>query len=175
MRLLAALVCALALPAIGASTFTCTPSNNSILFGTYNSFSTTLLDSSANFVVTCVDTGGKPSQSTTLNWKATLSNQTLRQMAPSAGTDRLNYQIYTDANRSAPWGDGTGGTSTVTGVLNVPGSSSTTTLPITYYGRITPVGQDVSATASGSAPTNYSQVLTITVTCTDNRGRAVTC
>lgn len=155
------MLCATLLPAAAFGAVTCTPSNNSILFGTYDPFSVSTLDSTATFIITCVNTANQA----TINYTATLSGQALRQLAPTAGADRLNYNLYTDPNRTTIWGNGTGGTATFTGTLTVPKKSSVGSPPITYYGRIS-AGQDVSATASGSAPSTYSQSLTITVTCT---------
>lgn len=145
---------------MAAQTVTCTPTNNQILFGTYNPLGTSVLDSTATFIITCVNAGN----ATTVSYTATLSNQTLRQLAPTAGSDRINYDVYIDSTRATVWGDGTGGTGTLTGSITVPKKSSASTPPLTYYGRIT-AGQDVSATSGGSAPTSYSQTLTITVTC----------
>lgn len=160
----ACLLLAAACAAHAAQTFRCVPSNNSILFGGYNPLSGTNLDSTATFIVSCTDTGGNKTKTTNIDWTATLSSPALRQLAPPSGTDRLNYNLYVDSQRSAPWGDGTNGTSTITGTLVVPGSATATSSPLTYYGRIG-LGQDVSATSPAPSPTTYQQSLTITVTC----------
>ena len=72
----------------------------------------------------------------------------LRKM--SSGADTLNYQLYTDSQRTAIWGDGTAGTT----VSNQTGSGSAQT--ITVYGRI-PTGQTPPV---GS----YTDTITVTVT-----------
>ena len=149
------------------SSFSCVPSNNSILFGTYDPLLNSVLDSTGTFIVSCTDSGSKPSKSTTLVYSVALSNAALRQMAPTQGTstDRLNYDIFTNATRSIPWGDGTTGV-VITGSLSVPGQSTVSSAPIAYYGRIS-APQDVSATSPPfAAPTTYSQSLTMTVRCT---------
>ena len=78
------------------------------------------------------------------------------------GANRLNYNLYTDVARTTTvWGDGTGGTGTVT-ALPVQGNgrflnpNATRTFSLTAYGRI-PAGQSV---ASGS----YSDMITVTIT-----------
>ena len=58
-----------------------------------------------------------------------------RQLAQTAGTGRLNYNIYKDGGYSNLWGDGTAGTTT----LMVNTTAKTTSVPI--YGKIDP-GQD---------------------------------
>lgn len=149
------------------SSFSCVPSNNSILFGTFNPLLNSVLDSTGTFIVSCTDSGGKANKNTTVNYSVALSSATLRQMAPTQGTstDRLNYDIFTNTTRSIQWGDGTTGV-VITGSLSVPGLSTVSSPPITYYGRIS-APQDVSAVSPPfAAPTTYSQALTMTVTCT---------
>ena len=67
---------------------------------------------------------------------ATSNSIANRQMAQTAGSGRLNYNIYKDGGYSALWGDGTAGTSAL--VVNT--SKKNTSVPI--YGKIDP-GQDV--------------------------------
>ena len=155
-----------------AAAITCTPTNNTIVFGNYDPLGGAVLDGTGSFQITCVDVGG-PGGGTTLNWFAAASGAT-RQMAPPSGTDRLNYQLYTNSGRTTVWGDGTGGTARLTGTLFVGRNSSATTAPISYFGRITG-SQDVSAASPGPASTTYSQSLTITVTCTRTNGTALAC
>jgi spore coat protein U-like protein len=76
---------------------------------------------------------------------------TTRQLAGS-GTNRLNYNLYTDSARTAVWGDATGSSETVEGT----GAGLATPIANTVYGRI-PAGQDV-------APDTYSSTITVTVT-----------
>ncbi len=56
-----------------------------------------------------------------------------RQMRAATGTDRLNYYLFTDASRTVIWGDGTGGTSTVTNIMtrNTPWNA-------TIFGMVPP-------------------------------------
>ena len=166
-----AVVCLLAWGCAHAA-ITCTPTNNSIVFGAYDPLGGAVLDGTGSFAITCLDVNG-PGAGTTLNWTATLSGAGTRQLAPPSGSDRLNYEIYTDTNRSAVWSTGTG-TSVFTGTLSVAKNSSVTTGAITYYGRITG-NQDVSAASPGPSSTTYSKALTITVTCVKSNGQAMTC
>jgi Spore Coat Protein U domain. len=157
------------------SSYRCTPSNNTILFGTFDPLPNTVLDSTGTFIVTCTDSGGNANKTTTVDYTVALSNAVLRQMAPSAGTgtDRLNYDIYTNTLRNNQWGDGTTG-SVIAGSLTIPGKSTVTSTGINYYGRIS-APQDVSAISPPfAAPTTYSQALTMTVSCSVG-GTPVTC
>jgi spore coat protein U-like protein len=71
-------------------------------------------------------------------------------MRHDGGSDRLAYNFYADPGGAAVWGDGSGGTVTMSArvMKNTPWT-------VTLYGRVPP-GQDVSA---GS----YSDMLTITI------------
>jgi spore coat protein U-like protein len=66
---------------------------------------------------------------------ATSGSISNRQLAQTAGTGRLNYNLYKDGGYSSLWGDGTAGTSP----LMVNTTAKTTSVPI--YGKIDP-GQD---------------------------------
>jgi len=77
-----------------------------------------------------------------------------RQMKHSAGTDLLNYNVFTDAPGSIIFGDGTGGTTSIN--LRRPvGKPAPWSEFINIFGKIPP-GQNVSV---GS----YSDTLTITI------------
>jgi spore coat protein U-like protein len=143
---------------------TCSPSSTTINFGAYDVLSGAPLDSAGSFSVTCrLERGGN--RSTRVSYTARLATAPARQLAPPAGSDRLTYNVYVDAARTQPWGDGTGGTFTIAGEVNLSGRSSVTDGPRNYYGRIAPGGQDVSAASPGPPPTAYGQTLTISVTC----------
>lgn len=135
---------------------TCTASNTSINFGSYDVLAGAPLDGAGSFSVTCSQSGKGPHAVT---YSAKLATAPPRFLQPSIGTDRLTYDVYVDAARTLPWGDGTGGTFVISGAITVPGHSSVTDAPKFYYGRISPGGQDVAATPS------YAQTLTVTVTC----------
>jgi spore coat protein U-like protein len=75
-------------------------------------------------------------------------NQLNRSM--SSGGGQLGYNIYTDLTHTMIWGDGTGGTSTVSGsfVLVLLGNTAT----YTAYGHM-PAQQIVPAGSYSDAPT----------------------
>ncbi len=76
-----------------------------------------------------------------------------RKMKNGAGPDLLNYNLYTNSSMTSIWGDGTGGTSTVT-LRNI--NKNNPPIITTVYGGI-PAGQNV---AKGS----YTDTLTVTIT-----------
>ncbi|MCA3867733.1 MAG: spore coat U domain-containing protein [Burkholderia sp.] len=87
-------------------------------------------------------------------WKIALSggstgNVTARGMQRSGGGGTINYGLYTDAARSIPWGDGTGGSSTATGV------GTGTSQVVTVYGAV--------PAQTTPAPGNYSDTITATI------------
>lgn len=88
----------------------CTISANNLNFGSTGVLSNPL-QASSNLNVAC--TNGDA-------WKISLSaggsgNMLSRRMQRVGGTDLVAYQLYTSAARSVIWGDGTGGTSMVSG------------------------------------------------------------
>lgn len=145
----------IAMPA-AAQDITCRASSTTINFGPFDVLAALPLQGAGTFTVTCTNTNATRRNVT---YTASLAVSPARQMQPPSGSDRVTYQIYRDSARTQPWGDGTAGTFTITGTLNPPRNSSATSAAIGYYGLITPGGQDV-------AVGNYSQPLTITVTCT---------
>jgi spore coat protein U-like protein len=163
-RLALLLACALGcIDALAQQSNTCTASNTTINFGSYDVISGNYLDGVGSFTVTCVSSGNAGRANIT--WTAKLA-MTTQQLAPASGSDRLAYALYVDSARTQAWGDGTGGTGTFSDTLNVPRNGTATSAPITFYGRVSPGGQDV---AGGSPPASYSQTLTVTVTCTGGR------
>jgi spore coat protein U-like protein len=140
----------------GDSGVTCTASNTLINFGQYDVLADAPLDGAGSFTVTCSQSGNQP---VAVVYSAKLATAPPRRLSPLAGTDRLSYDVYVDAARTLPWGDGTVGTFVISGAVTVPARSSVTDAPKFYYGRISPGGQDVSTALF------YGQILTVTVTC----------
>ena len=122
-------------------------------FGNYDVFSGAPLDAVGAITINC--SGSVRRATVTLSASSTSGTFNPRRMRRSAGTDLLDYNVYTDVARTAIFGDGTGGTSPVRRTRpsgpRVPWSTS-----ISMYGRI-PSGQDVSVGT-------YSDTLTATVT-----------
>ncbi|MBR8157022.1 spore coat protein U domain-containing protein [Burkholderia cenocepacia] len=87
-------------------------------------------------------------------WKIALNgggsgNVTARQMQRGGGGGAVNYGLYTDAAHTVAWGDGTGGSATVTGVGT--GASQV----VTVYGAV--------PAQTTPAPGNYSDTITATI------------
>lgn len=76
-------------------------------------------------------------------------NVAARVMQRQGGGGSVGYQLYTDAARSTPWGDGTAGTSMVTGTGN--GNAQV----ISVYGQV--------PTQTTPAPGTYSDTITATI------------
>lgn len=102
-------------------------------FGNYDVFGSVNDDSTGLISIRC--TGNPNPWILLLSKGANSATFTPRNMV-NAGT-LLNYNLYTDAARTTVWGDGTGGTVTVSG------SGNGTSLHF-VYGRIPP-GQDARA------------------------------
>jgi spore coat protein U-like protein len=130
--------------------FNCRISTTPVNFGSYDVFSGYVQDSTGTISVSCNNPEKKP-----IAIRVTLSAGgsgifNPRHMRAASGNDRLNYYLFTDPSRTVIWGDGTGGSSYVSGMITK--TSSFTSL---VFGRILP-GQNVSVG-------NYSDVLTATV------------
>ncbi|MCX7982833.1 MAG: spore coat U domain-containing protein [Syntrophales bacterium] len=124
----------------------CTVSTTGIAFGNYSPIDITPVDSQGIITITC---NTNERTTTAIGPSPNSGGFNPRKMKQTGGSELLNYNLYTDASRSTIWGDGTGGTRTVTQRVN------RTTVNLTVYGRI-PAGQDVSVG-------QYSDILVITV------------
>lgn len=94
-------------------------------FGTYDPFSPVPLDTTGQVQFIC---RGRNRPVTIQLSQGGSNSFAPRQM--SNGSDRLNYNLYLDANRSLIWGDGTEGTQQQGPFI--PGNLNT----LTIYGRI---------------------------------------
>jgi len=130
----------------------CTMNATSVSFGNYDTFSSAPLDAVGTITVNC--SGNVRRANVTLSVSSTSGTFNPRRMRRSAGSDLLDYNVYTDAARTTIFGDGTGGTSQIQ-PRRPPGPRVRWNTSITMYGRIPP-GQDVSVGA-------YSDTLTATV------------
>ncbi len=141
--LAAVILCAVAWEA-GAET--CTVGTTSLQFGIYDVFDSSPTDSTATIAINCqgnsrdvrvsISRGSAPTFGSRRMWK---------------GSERLFFNLYRDAARTAVWGDGTGGSQ----VEIIDHIRNNETYPVTVYGRV-PAGQDVSA---GS----YTDSVTVTI------------
>ena len=134
---------ALAFTLTAQQSHACTLNVTGVNFGSYDVFSNGALNSTGNIDVTC------PSG---VRYSIALSegggSHTQRVM--SSGAHRLNYNLYTEANRGVVWGDATSGTARVTG------TGVGVSVNHAVYGRI-PALQNVH---SGS----YSDVVNVLLT-----------
>jgi spore coat protein U-like protein len=129
-------------------------------FGNYTSPGGAQTDSTSTVTVTCTPDlillACSTSYSIALS-AGTSASYNPRQLA--SGANRLDYNLYTSASRSTVWGDGSGGSSTVSGTINTSILSLLCLAGInnhTVYGRI-PAAQNV-------APGIYADTITVTVT-----------
>jgi spore coat protein U-like protein len=126
--------------ALGAGTAhgaSCTFGLVSVAFGNYDTLTNTSLDGAGSITVTC---------DTTDSYTVALSSGhgTLLSRQLQSGENVLYYNLYTDALRSMVWGDGTSGTSLVSG--------SATSATYSIYGLV-PGGQNVAAGTYGDTIT----------------------
>lgn len=131
----------------------CTVSATPLSFGAYDPLSPGVVDGTSQVTVTCNINSilGLLGAQVQLNYELSLGGGTSGDPSARAMSSALAYRLYLDAARTVPWGDGSNGTSTITGsaimvTLN-PQPVSTT---YTVYGRIparqaVPVGSYVDA------------------------------
>jgi len=142
-RYTVALACALTVIAQIARAAGCTVSTTGLNFGNYDVFSTLNDDITATIDVNC------PNGTAYSIWLSSGSGTFASRTLTAIGS-ALAYNLYVDPTRLTIWGDGTGGTATVSG------TGTGANVETTVYGRI-PAGQNV---AVGS----YSDLITVTVT-----------
>ena len=128
-------------------TANCTVSTTALSFGSVNPIGGSNVDGAGGITVTC--TNGTA-------WTAAAgigsgSGASFASRRMTAGSDLLNYNLYTNAGRTTVWGDGSGSTATV-------GSTGTGAAQnVTIYGR---VGSGQTSVPPGS----YSDTVSVTVT-----------
>lgn len=105
-----------------ASAAMCTVGTQSINFGSYDVFTNSNVDSTGNISVSCDSTA-----SYTISLSSGGGNFLNR--ALNFGNYLLYYNLFIDAARTIVWGDGSNGTSTVSGITS-------TTAHHIVYGRI---------------------------------------
>lgn len=127
---------------------TCSVVVTGVIFGNYDASSNS--DSTGNVAVTCVALiAGTASYTISLS----KGNGSFATRQLKAGSNALNYNVYSNNGRTTIWGDGTSSTATVSdsyGILLVP-----VTRNYTAYARI-PSGQNPYVG-------NYTDTLDVTV------------
>lgn len=138
---------------IRVQAFSCDVSATGVNFGSYDVFSPVPLDSTGSINVTCNIPPKNPHAPLAVTVSLSPGNSgsfAQRAMQQTGGPDQLNYNLYTNASMSTPWGDGGGSSSVETAFV-------TKDMPYraTIYGRI-PAKQNVRA---GS----YGDIITVTI------------
>jgi spore coat protein U-like protein len=136
-------------PALAVS---CTTSAQAVAFGNYDPLALLPTDSTGQVSVTCTNLVSLLTSYTVALSTGISGSYATRQLA--SGANRLNYNLYRDPTRLLVWGNGTGGSSTVSNTFLVVLLGITANHAV--YGRI-PAEQ---AVAVGS----YSDTITVTVT-----------
>jgi len=121
----------------------CTALTSGVAFGVYDPIAAAPDDSTGSVTVVCAYVGGGTDR---VSYRVALSTggsgaYATRKMR--AGASALNYNLYSDAGRSAIWGNGSGGTTVMAGSFTVgPGVGNSLRIDSsTIYGRI-PARQD---------------------------------
>ena len=122
---------ALALTLTAQQGHACTLNVRGVNFGSYDVFSNTPLASTGNIDVNCPSGVG-------YSMALTAGGGTHTQRVMNSGAHRLNYNLYTAANRVIVWGDATSGS------LTVDGTGIGVSVNHGVYGRI-PALQNVHA------------------------------
>ena len=142
LLLAGALVAGLSVRAEGA----CTVSSSSVVFGSYNVFTSSDTTSTGTVTYQCSNKDHDIEITLSKGSSPTYAGRTLRK-----GSESLTYNLYLDAAYSAIWGDATGGTNTYFN-HNPPNGQD---VALTIYGRISAM-QDVSAGA-------YNDTIVVTI------------
>ena len=141
-------------PVFGAS---CNVSTTGISFGSYIPNQASPLDSVGRIVVDCAKVA-LDILPMTVNYSLDISRGGGASYTPrtmSRGTYALNYNLYRDALRSSVLGDGSGGTSSIVGALQLPLLQGTATGSHSFYGSIF-AGQNL-------IPGTYADALVVTI------------
>ena len=117
---------------------TCTTLATGLAFATYQPLTGLVGSSTATVTVTCVSVASAQVSFSIQLGPGGGGSFAGRSMTGAGG--RLGYQIYTDGGHSQVWGDGTGGTSSVSGGMTVGVVAASNTY--TAYGSI-PAGVNV--------------------------------
>jgi spore coat protein U-like protein len=133
------------------SAFNCGVTTSPVNFINYDVFSLSPAYSTGVVTVNCNNPDGKPIPVTISINSGGSGAFNPRWMRAATGSDRLNYFLFTDASRTVIWGDGSGGTSTVTNLV-----ARHTPWYATLFGMLPP-RQNLSAG-------KYSDTLLVTVT-----------
>lgn len=130
-----------AMSSTSAESASCTVAAQGVNFGNYDPFAPYDLEGVGNIRVEC-DTP----TTVEVSLSAGPNGYAVRRM--TAGSDELLYNLYTNALRTTIWGDGTGGTGSV--------STSSLTADLTVYGTV--------PSRQNPRPGFYSDTVIVTIT-----------
>lgn len=121
----------LAFPSAAIAAPSCAVSATSLAFGAYDGLAKAKVTTTGTITISCNGTG-------TAGYTITLSpgqsgNQATRYL--TNGSTQLDYQVYADPAYTQVFGDGAGGTASLTGSLDAPATGNST-----FYAAI-PAGQ----------------------------------
>jgi spore coat protein U-like protein len=138
-----------------AHAVSCTATPTGAAFGNYDPSSPVPTDTSGTVTISC-------SAAVVASTPVTVSlssggSGSVSQRRMASGQSSLLYQLYADAARTVVWGDGSGGSSPVSGsvVTLVNGVLGTGSLSMTVYGRIP--GRQLAT------PASYADTILVTV------------
>lgn len=114
-------------------------------FGAYNDAAPGATDTATSVVVRCLRNGGPANMTLTLQIGPSTGSGQVASRALSAGAERLVYNLYRDASRTAVWGQ-TAGVDTVSIALNGVPNNGSKDATFVVYGRI-PARQNAAAGA----------------------------
>jgi spore coat protein U-like protein len=141
-----------------AATASCNVSTPGLAFGTYDVFSAGATNGNGTLTVSC-DLNPPPGNADinyTISLSAGSSNSFVQRQMKS-GAETFGYNLYTTNAYSVVWGDGTGSTATVSGIMRLTTPNPSQSKTHTVYGRI-PALQDVAVAS------DYLDNVTVTVT-----------
>lgn len=115
---------------IHAACVSTTTSTPGLSFGVFSSFSQMTFN--GTITLTCTGTGRNPYTITLTTGSS--GTYALRRMRSGANT--LPYNLYTDESYTQIWGDGTGGSTVVSGSLDLETGELSRSVSHTVYGRV---------------------------------------
>ncbi|HEX7741910.1 MAG TPA: spore coat U domain-containing protein [Sphingobium sp.] len=106
----------LATPAWACTLCSCLASTTGVSFGAYDPTSSSPKDGAGSITLSCTGVVSLAGTIVVAMSPGASGDALSRQMAQASA--RLNYNLYTDSSRMSIWGNGSGGTSTVSAPLN---------------------------------------------------------
>ena len=140
-RLRAALWAVLALAAREVLGGGCSVSSGAVVFGRYDVFANTPLDTTGSITLSCTQPAPGPVIRISAGGSSSFASRSL-----TRDSESLRYNLFVDAARTEVWGDGTGGSSTRSVTSPVDGQMYT----LTIFGRVPP-RQNVPAGSYGDS------------------------